>query len=104
MGYAEAHGMLVDDWYVDVGQRRDCPAAKRLLAAAASSEHGFDTVLVLSYARLSRVRLNTIMARCQLRDAGVRLVSEHGPYDSSMTRLVQEVVHAGLECARVQHW
>ena len=104
--YAAEHDLEIVGWYVDEGQGRECPALQRLLAAAGFSERAFGVVLVWSHSRLSRDRLHAIMARCQLWDAGVRLLSVSEPEldeDSTLTRLVESVIQATLEYSREQH-
>ena len=83
-------------WYVDVGKGSALPALQSLLADAKSPERGFDTVLVYSFARLSRDMVEFHAIRLGLREVGVELVSvsEDGVSSTPTDRLIESIIQA----------
>ena len=83
-------------WYVDVGKGSALPALQALLADAKATDRGFDTVLVYSFARLSRDMVECHAIRLGLREVGVELVSvsEDGVSSTPTDRLIESIIQA----------
>ena len=83
-------------WYVDVGKGSALPALQSLLADAKAPNRGFDTVLVYSFARLSRDMVECHAIRLGLREVGVELVSvsEDGVSSTPTDRLIESIIQA----------
>ena len=83
-------------WYVEVGKGSALPALQALLADAKAPDRGFDTVLVYSFARLSRDMVEFHAIRLGLREVGVELVSvsEDGVSSTPTDRLIESIIQA----------
>ena len=83
-------------WYVEVGKGSALPALQALLADAKAPDRGFDTVLVYSFARLSRDMVECHAIRLGLREVGVELVSvsEDGVSSTPTDRLIESIIQA----------
>ena len=81
-GFADAHGVKIVGWHVDVGHSgRDShrPGLQALLAAAEAPDRGFNAVLVCAWNRLSRCPVDLVAIRSSLSESGIRLVSVTEP-------------------------
>ena len=94
--FTEEDGSGTIVWYVDVGKGSALPALQSLLADAKSPERGFDTVVIYSFARLSRDMVELHAIRLGLREVGVELVSvsEDGVSSTPTDRLIESIIQA----------
>ena len=97
--FTEEDGSGTIVWYVDIVDIDDGiapPALQALLADAKAPDRGFDTVLVYSFARLSRDMVECHAIRLGLREVGVELVSvsEDGVSSTPTDRLIESIIQA----------
>ena len=94
--FTEEDGSGTIVWYVDIDDGIAPPALQALLADAKAPDRGFDTVLVYSFARLSRDMVEFHAIRLGLREVGVELVSvsEDGVSSTPTDRLIESIIQA----------
>jgi site-specific DNA recombinase len=98
---AQARGLLLVETFADAvesGKDEDRPAFQRLLDAVANPRRGWDTLLVLDTARISRRQMHAIIFEEQTcRQAGVTIVYKSLPEGDPVTGVIVKALLRAMD-------